>query len=94
MGAGKDFLERMMQTNIFGTEPMPGQTLVEWLETCRVRMENHCGVTAYSENEICVRARRGQYRITGTQLYISSISVHSLVISGRIWMIQYDGGAD
>lgn len=91
MKTGKELIHKIVSQNTFGTEPMPGQVLVEWFGTCRVRIENHCGVCSYDSELICVRAKDGYYRIQGRNLMISLISKHMMVISGTVLSVCFDG---
>ena len=87
----KGLMEELLGNSTFGSDPMPGQTLVEWLGDCRVIIENHCGVAVYEENEICIRVKRGCYRVCGKYLHIARITSKCLVITGRIQGIAYEG---
>lgn len=65
-------------------ETAPGQSLVEILGDRRVLLENHCGVTKYSETEICVKVRNGQIQISGCELRLMKMTKQQIIICGRI----------
>lgn len=87
----KTCLENMLRDKLLDSDPVPGQTLLEWVGKSRVRIENHFGVIQYNENEICVRARQGRYRVSGKNLHILQISSVCLVITGQILAISFAG---
>ena len=72
-------------------EVIPGQPVVELLGEGRVLIEGHKGVAAYSDQEITVKTRLGVVRIVGSNLKLTSISAHRLVISGYISCVYLAG---
>ena len=58
--------------------------LVELAGYCRVLIENHIGVMAYSQEEICVRVSFGYLRIMGRNMTLAEMHREQLVISGQI----------
>ena len=77
----RNCLGNMLRNKLLDSDPVPGQTLLEWFGKNRVRIENHFGVIQYNENEICVQARQGRYRVCGKYLHIMQISSVCLVIT-------------
>ncbi len=65
-------------------ESVPGQSLVEILGDRRVLLENHCGVTKYSQECICVKVRYGQIQISGCDLHLMKMTKQQIIICGRI----------
>ncbi len=65
-------------------ETVPGQSLVEILGDRRVLLENHCGVTKYSETNICVKVRYGQIQISGCGLRLMKMTKQQIIVCGRI----------
>ena len=65
-------------------ESVPGQSLVEILGDRRVLLENHCGVTKYSQESICVKVRYGQIQISGCGLCLMKMTKQQIIICGRI----------
>ena len=72
-------------------EVIPGQPVVELLGEGRVLIEGHKGVAAYSDQEITVKTRLGVVRIVGSNLELTSMSAHRLVISGYISCVYLAG---
>lgn len=70
------------------TELVPGVPLLEIAGQCRVLIENHRGIIAYSPCQIAVRVQFGSYRITGCDLKIAKMGKEQLVIQGRIDSVQ------
>lgn len=65
-------------------ESVPGQSLVEILGDRRVLLENHYGVTKYSQESICVKVRYGQIQISGCGLRLMKMTKQQIIICGRI----------
>lgn len=74
-------------------ESAPGQSVVEMVGHSRVIVDNHCGLMAYSDSEICIKVKFGSIRICGTKLRIVKMSDHNLVICGCIDSILANKGA-
>lgn len=68
--------------------PMPGVPLTEIMGNRRVLIENHQGILAYGENEICVKVKIGSVRIDGARLELECISQDRVVITGQIHCVQ------
>lgn len=77
-------LERFMDHADLQNEPMPNVPLVELAGEYRVLIENHCGVTEYSQGQIKVRVNYGLLCITGRNLIVARMTREQLVITGRI----------
>ena len=73
-------------------EALPRQPLVELLGDSRVLIENHCGVTEYGTERICVRMRFGSVAICGCGLHLGQMSRHRLVIIGSVHAIEVQRG--
>ena len=72
--------------------PLPGVPLLELADTHRVMIENHGGVSAYSDTRICVGVPSGQYTIHGCNLTLTYMSRCQLVITGKIDTILIERG--
>lgn len=70
-------------------ESVPGTTLVEVFGTSRVLIERHCGVTGYSDLEICVRGIKNIIFIEGSGLKIACMSKQQLIITGCISSVRF-----
>ena len=86
-------MRQLLDSADLGEESLPRQPLVELLSDSRVLIENHCGVTEYGTERICVRMRFGFVSITGCALHLGQISRQRLVIIGRIHAIEVQRGA-
>ena len=74
-------------------ESLPGQPVVELVGEGRVLIESHRGVSAYSDQCICVKTKLGIVRIEGCNLKLTNMSATKLVISGEIESMHLGGGA-
>lgn len=87
-GQGKTDTSRLIRLLSDKTELIPGQPLLEIAGQCRVLIENHLGIIAYSPCCIIVRVKFGTYHIQGCDLKIAKMGKDQLVIFGRIEIIQ------
>lgn len=63
---------------------LPGNAVVEIAGDRRVLIENHRGVTQYSQEQICVRVKYGQVCVCGSELTLAQMTCSRLVICGCI----------
>lgn len=91
MERNKNIMERMARKIDLMTEPIPGQPLVEIAGEHRVLIENHCGVTKYSSNEIMAKVSFGFYSICGSSLELLQMTKERLVIGGCICSVAIIG---
>lgn len=89
----KNFLDWVITRADLPTESVPGSTLVEIIGECRVLIENHCGVTKYGTNEICVKVSYGVLSVRGARLELSRMTKQQLVITGCIECISLIKGS-
>lgn len=68
--------------------PMPGVPLAEIIGNRRILIENHQGIIAYADDEICIKAGKGSLRIEGAQLELECISQDRVVITGHIHCVR------
>ena len=64
--------------------PLPGIPVLELMGNSRVLVENHKGVIAYGDTEICVRVNGGMLTIRGCDLSLGYMSRCQLTITGCI----------
>ena len=69
-------------------EAIPGLPLVEIVGQSRVLIENHCGVTGYGCNEVCVKVKYGQLCICGSGLMLAQMTKYQLIITGQIECVK------
>lgn len=79
-----DWLMRLTEGMDLPAEAVPGQPLVELAGDCRVLIENHMGVTAYSGETICVKVKYGLVSVAGCGLELVRMTSDQLVIAGQI----------
>ena len=75
-------------------EPVPGMPLVEIYGKCRVLIENHNSIKRYTNCEISVCTKLGDFSITGRNLEITSMTKNRLVIFGAIESVLMSSGRD
>ncbi len=88
----KHIWDRVAVAADLSCEPLPKQTLVEIAGERRVLIENHCGVSGYSSNEIWVKVRSGKVAICGDGLELVKMTKEQLVVIGRIEYVRFCHG--
>jgi sporulation protein YqfC len=81
-------LEKFTNATDLPDAPIPGLPLIELTGDARVLMENHCGVTEYGKERICVKVKFGQVCISGQELNLAKMTKNQLVICGRIQSVE------
>ena len=69
-------------------EALPGETVIEVVGEGRVLIEGHRGVSAYSEEKICVKANGKILIILGSNLKLTQMNTNKLVITGEIYSVH------
>ena len=69
-------------------ESLPSQTILEIYGENRILIENHQGVTEYSDQQIGVRVHYGSVCVSGSGLHLCRITGCQLVIAGRIEQVK------
>lgn len=72
-------------------ESLPGQSLIEIADNCRVFVENHRGVKEYSREHIRIQGRNGLIDIFGCCLELRSMTKDQLLVQGTIHSVQFPG---
>lgn len=85
---GKRLLERFTAVADLASRSMPGLPVLELTGENRVLIENHQGVTGYSDVMICVKVQYGCLEINGCQLSLAYMSDEKLIITGIIHEIK------
>ena len=88
MKKDRRFFERLTDGMDLSGEPVPGYPLVEISGDRRVLIENHLGITQYSREEICVKAKFGWISVCGGCLELVCMSREQLIISGKIEQVK------
>ena len=84
MGRGDTLWGWLAEETELTAEPIPGQSLVEVAGDCRVLIENHFGVKAYSPEKIVVKVKWGCVQVCGSGLMLARMTREQLVIRGKI----------
>ena len=92
MSEKKYIWDRIAVATDLSSEPMPKQTLVEIAGERRVLIENHCGVSSYGVNEICVKVRSGNVIVCGNNLELVRMTKEQLIIMGAINCVRFCHG--
>lgn len=88
MERDKGLVERLTNAADLPDAPIPGLPLIELAGDARVLMENHCGVTEYGKERICVKVKFGQVCICGQGLRIAKMTKSQLIICGKIQSVE------
>lgn len=84
MDRRKGLLDRLAEAADLPGETISGLPLVELSGDRRVLVENHCGVTEYSQERIGIKVSFGRVLISGCRLELARMSKEQLIITGRI----------
>lgn len=84
MKKDQSLLQRMAEGMDLSGEPIPSQTIAELAGYSQVLVENHMGITQYSEARICIRVKFGHLAVRGCNLELRQMTRERLVIGGRI----------
>lgn len=90
----KNILERVVHGTELDAQPMLKRPLVELVDTGRLLIENHFGVTEYGDEKIHVKVRFGQICIYGHGLELAMMSKERLIITGCIECIRLFRGGE
>lgn len=88
MERDKLFMERLTNAADLQDAPIPGLPLIELAGDRRVLMENHCGVTEYGRERICVKVKFGQVCICGQELNLAKMTKSQLIVCGKIQSVE------
>lgn len=91
MKRGTDIIQRVAMGVKLPGDLIIGMPLIEIFGNCRVLVENHYGVTGYSDCEISVCTDIGTLFIRGSRLEIANMNKHRLVITGTIEAVIVTG---
>ena len=71
-------------------QPLTGIPIVELTSDTRILIENHQGVSEFTNERISIRVKFGRIVTCGSTLEIAFMSKHQLVISGQIKTISVE----
>lgn len=92
MGKRSNLWDRAAAAVDLATEPSPKQSLVEIVGERRVLIENHCGVSGYGTQEICVKSKNGNILICGKELELMQMTKDQLIINGMVECVKFCRG--
>ena len=81
-------LDKMKTAVDFEERPGKRLPLVEIFGSCRVLIENHCGVMFYEADKICVKSSQGCIFVHGSGLYIKRMTNELITVCGRISTVE------
>ena len=91
MKKGQDLLRNMLTSAELPGELLPGTPLMELTGSGRFLLENHRGVTEYTEERINIRVCGGAVSVSGRCLTIAQMTARQLIITGHIALIELQG---
>ena len=77
-------LDRLMERADLSGEPINRVPLMELAGDRRILIENHCGITEYSEERIRIQVEYGQLCICGKGMVMAQVTGAQLVIRGCV----------
>lgn len=86
----KSLLERASEVLDLPTYAIAGLPLLELTGDNALRMENHRGILAYSEEEIHVSGGNIIYKVLGQNLELRTMTALELLITGQIMSISLE----
>ena len=89
---GKENFYRQLLRRDTLSEALPNVPVAELADDQRILIENHLGVTEYGTERIGVRVRFGCLYIYGSNLSLSTMNAHQIVIYGNIDSILLQRG--
>lgn len=87
MGELRDFVAAASEKLGIPPETLAGLPVVELTGDMAVMIEQHQGICAYSEGEVCVRVSSGMLRITGSGLTIRLMNHRRMILLGKIMAV-------
>ena len=84
----KKLLSRAVAAAALEPDLIPGASLIELTDNCRLLIENHLSVVGYSDCNVCIKMKFGSVQIRGDGLIIHKMSREQLVIEGEIHCIE------
>lgn len=84
----KNLIARITSAADLPTEPIPGKPLVEISDDNTVLIENHQGVSVYTQNLIGVNVQYGKICVYGACLTLMQMTKERLIVSGQIERVE------
>lgn len=80
-------IEKIFRLAELDNEPVPGRTLVELQQGNTLLIENHCGLDAYTRENITVRTKEGGVCVNGCELRLCKMTKQQIKICGQIHQV-------
>lgn len=90
MGELLDFVRSASEKLGIPSEILTGLPVVELTGDSAVMIEQHHGISAYSEEQICINVNLGMLCIEGSGLTIRVMNHEKLIIYGRITSLRIE----
>lgn len=90
MGELLDFVTSASEKLGIPPEILTGLPVVEMTGDSAVMIEQHGGISAYSEEEVCVKVNLGMICVTGKGLTIRMMNHEKIVIYGRLESVRIE----
>ena len=90
MAENRKMFKNMIERSDISGECVPVMPLIEIVGHCRVLVENHLGVCAYSREKIHIKVRDGIICVNGECLELAKMNRNQIVITGRISSVIID----
>ncbi len=71
-------------------EILSGYPVIELTGDSAIMIEQHRGITAYSEHEICIGVNFGSICVSGTGLTVSGMNRNRMIIYGSIESVRME----
>ena len=92
MKKGRNFWDTMIRQSSVAAPELSGHPIVEIAGNRRVLIEGHCGVLAYSREQILVKVEFGYAQVSGCCLEMIHMTKDNLVILGTIESVHLKKG--
>lgn len=92
MGKKRRVWELLTEDPGLGAEVIPGKPIIEISGDCRVLIENHFCVKAYSQESILIKVKSGYVCVCGSGLELLRMTKEQIVIHGRIHSVVLKRG--
>lgn len=90
MGELLDFVRSASEKLGIPPEILTGLPVVELTGDAAVLIEQHHGISAYSEEKVCVKVNLGTICVTGSSLTIRVMNHEKILIYGRIEALKLE----
>jgi len=90
MGELMDFVAGASEKIGIPPEVLTGMPVVELTGDVAVMIEQHHGICAYSEEEICINVNLGRMYVCGSGLAIRVMNRRRMILYGRITALRFE----